>query len=200
MAQTYYRGPAAFTYQADVWCKHCGQNIINDLTANGKAPADPENESSYDSGDFPKSYDPDSESADSPQNCASGTCGGVYTSNGRQLTYGTFLENGLTEDGYQALQQMLNKAGQYLTPPQKEWAEFYGFSYFQNPYTSALDWLHSRLDTLAQKTEGDGAADLLDIARTIAGQLDGDTIQDLFQSDMDNDDYFKKTGWYSDQM
>lgn len=106
----------------------------------------------------------------------------------------------MTDEGYRTLRRFLNKAGQHLTPPQKEWADFYEFSYFENPYDSPLDWLHSRLTDLGQKTTGVGATDLLDIARAMAGQLDGDTIQDLFQSDMNNDDYFKDTAWYSDQM
>lgn len=79
----------AFIYQASVWCENCGQKIIDELTEAGKAPADPNNESTFDSNDFPKFYDPDNESADSPQNCASGTCGGVYSIDGRQVTYGT---------------------------------------------------------------------------------------------------------------
>lgn len=34
----------------------------------------------------------------------------------------------------------------------------------------------------------------------ILDKLDGDTIQDAFQTEMDDDGYFKETGWYSPEM
>ena len=74
-----------YIYQADVWCDACGEKIRAELTAEGKAPADLYNGHTYDSDDFPKYYNSDEES-DSPQNCASGDCGGQY---------GKFLENPL---------------------------------------------------------------------------------------------------------
>lgn len=59
----------AFGYRADVWCDDCGKAIRKRLTAEGKAPADPSNEWSYDSDDFPKCAGNDDE-ADFPQHCA----------------------------------------------------------------------------------------------------------------------------------
>lgn len=59
----------AYIYRADIWCDDCGQAIRDRLTAKGKAPADPDDEWSYDSDDFPKYVDSDEES-DSPQHCA----------------------------------------------------------------------------------------------------------------------------------
>jgi len=35
------------------------------------------------------------------------------------------------------------------------------------------------------------------MARELARELDGDQIQDLYQSDMESDDFFKESGWYS---
>ena len=74
----------AYIYQADVWCDECGKAIIDELTAQGKAPEDPDDETSYDSDDFPKSFDAESDEADGPQNCADDKCAGDY---------GTFLQN-----------------------------------------------------------------------------------------------------------
>jgi len=61
----------AFIYCADVWCDDCGEAIRQRLTEEGKAPADPDDEWSYDSDDFPKRADDDDES-DTPQHCAAG--------------------------------------------------------------------------------------------------------------------------------
>jgi hypothetical protein len=47
----------------------------------------------------------------------------------------------------------------------------------------------------------DGARpELVTVARELARALDADAIQDLYQSDMDVDDYFKESGWYSSEM
>jgi hypothetical protein len=59
----------AYIYRADVWCDECGEAIRARLTAEGKAPADPDDEWSYDSDDFPKRAGDDDES-DCPQHCA----------------------------------------------------------------------------------------------------------------------------------
>lgn len=61
----------AFIYCADVWCDDCGNAIRRRLTEEGKAPADPSDEWSYDSDDFPKCAGDDDE-ADTPQHCAAG--------------------------------------------------------------------------------------------------------------------------------
>lgn len=60
-----------YTYQADVWCDSCGEAIKERLDAEGKAPADPDDEYTYDSDDYPK-YASEGE-ADSPQFCAAGS-------------------------------------------------------------------------------------------------------------------------------
>lgn len=43
-----------YMYQAALYCAECGEKIREELRASGKAPADPEDEYSYDSGDYPK--------------------------------------------------------------------------------------------------------------------------------------------------
>ena len=119
----------AYIYQADVWCDACGQEICDELTKEGKAPADPDDPSTYDSDEYPKDYDAKWEESDGPDNCASGECGGSYEYEGRKITYGTFLENQLTPEGYKYLKSMLDKEGPTLRAPLQEWADFYDFHY-----------------------------------------------------------------------
>jgi len=52
----------AYSYRADVWCDDCGRAICERLKAEGKAPADPSNEWSFDSDDYPKRAGDDDES------------------------------------------------------------------------------------------------------------------------------------------
>lgn len=49
------------------------------------------------------------------------------------------------------------------------------------------EWLESRLTTLA---DDENMNEILSIARDLASKVDGDALQDLFQSDMDADGYF----------
>lgn len=98
-----------YIYQADLYCEDCGAEIRSELTLAGKAPADPENEYSYDSDDFPKGPFPDGE-ADCPQHC--GACD-------------VFLENPLTSDGYAYVREMLIEGHSEIV---SMWAEFYEVS------------------------------------------------------------------------
>jgi len=193
----------AYTYQADVWCDKCAAHIIGELQRNGTAPSDTEDETSFDSDDYPKRYWPDSEEADGPQNCASGNCGGG-PSDGFGA-YGTFLENGLTTDGYEYLKSMLDGHGKTLPAFAQEWADFYQFTYHDNPWSIAHEWL---LDTVRdhaasiQDTDGGKTHSmaLVSIVNDLVSSLDADTIQDHFQSEMDDDGFFKESGWYSPEM
>jgi len=40
-----------YIYQAELLCQECGEQVREHLTAEGKAPDDPEDEGSYDSDD-----------------------------------------------------------------------------------------------------------------------------------------------------
>ncbi len=74
----------SYIFQSALYCEDCGEDIRNGLTEAGEAPADIDDESSYDSDKFPKGpYNPGE--ADSPQHC---DCCRV------------FLENPLTAEGY----------------------------------------------------------------------------------------------------
>ena len=181
----------AYIYQADVWCDECGKAIIEDLTSGGKAPDDPDDQSSFDSDEFPKYFDAESNEADSPQNCADGKCAGGY---------GTFLRNPMTSDGYKYLKEMLDGRGETLPDYAREWAEFYSFTYWSQPWSHAQEWLQDWIANLGKETTGARANELISLTRTLAGELDGDQIQNVFQSDMDSEDFFKESGWYSDEM
>jgi hypothetical protein len=165
-----------YIYQASLWCDECGERLKAEQRARGLEPKNPEDEHTFDSDDYPKFVSGDEES-DSPNNCASGDCAG---------NYGTFLENSLTQDGYKYVKEMLDKHGPTLPEPAKEWAEFYNFAYHTQEWSNAHEWLQS-------KTQDTYLFDLLD-------SIDGDTIQDRFQSEMEEDGYFKAPGWYSSEM
>lgn len=83
----------AYIFAAALLCEACGDNVRADLQAKGRAPEDPDNESTYDSDDYPKGpYSDGGGEADTPQHCDH--CGG-------------FLENPLTRDGYAYVREAL---------------------------------------------------------------------------------------------
>lgn len=94
-----------YMFQAALYCEACGESIIERLTAEGKAPAHPSDEYSFDSDEYPKGPYPDGGGeADSPSHC---DCG-PYCLNAEtigRLTVGAFLENPLTSDGYNYVRQ-----------------------------------------------------------------------------------------------
>lgn len=88
----------SYIYQADVWCDDCGRAICKRLKRDGKAPADPDDEWSFDSDDYPKRAGDDEES-DTPQHCAAGAdcLNAIELPNGKVgLLFGE-----LTSDGVQ---------------------------------------------------------------------------------------------------
>ena len=83
----------AYIYQAALYCERCGNEIRERLTAEGKAPANPDDEITYDSDDFPKGPYPDGGGeADCPQHCDSCNC---------------HLENPATADGANHIRQSI---------------------------------------------------------------------------------------------
>lgn len=111
----------AYIFQAALYCETCGEKIRAKLTKQGKAPADPDNEHTYDSDDFPKGpYSDGGGEADVPENCDA--CH-------------LFLENPLTMDGYEYVRGMAQEEMETegkLQPVVKEWLEFYGIN-SENP-------------------------------------------------------------------
>jgi len=61
----------AYIYQADVYCHDCGREICRRLKREGLAPANPDDEWSFDSDEYPKRAGDDEES-DTPEHCAAG--------------------------------------------------------------------------------------------------------------------------------
>lgn len=117
----------SYIYKADVWCNECGDAIRERLIREGYAPADPENESSYDSDDFPK-YASDNDESDYPQHCAAGEdCINAITlpSGGKVgLLFGE-----LTSDGIAYVQEAIEKAAKKTCIWHDEvidlWREYY---------------------------------------------------------------------------
>jgi|SRR5208282_5912783 len=162
-----------YIYRADVWCHNCAEKIKLSQAASTNRPPNPEDETSYDSDVWPKGPYEDQES-DSPEHCAG--CG-------------LFLENPLTQAGYRYVQEKLNEYGAKLPDVAQEWADFYGFEYEPggaSKFATAHEWLASK--------------DICTYLRSLLDQIDGDTIQDTFQNEMDEDGFFKKAGWYSVEM
>lgn len=97
-----------YIYRADVWCDDCGEAIRERLTAEGKAPADPDNEWSYDSDDFPKRAS-DNDESDCPQHCAAGEdcANAIELPSGSKV--GTLIGE-LTRDGVVYVQEAIEEA------------------------------------------------------------------------------------------
>lgn len=176
-----------YIYQAAVWCDACADDIKSSIRKH-----EPDLVYADDSDDWPQKV-ADGEESDGPDNCASGTCGVSYVVQGRAIQCGKFLENSLTQTGYKNLKKMLDEyTPGDINAPAQEWAVFYRFEYWENPWKSAHDWLGEHIDKATTEDQ-----ELLNIAKCLAVNVDGDTIQELFQDEMEDDDYFKKTGWYS---
>jgi hypothetical protein len=92
-----------YMYQAALYCGPCGRAIRDRLDTKGKAPEDTDDESSYDSDEYPKGPYPDGGGeSDSPQHCDSGAeCLDALDMGGDFGKVGAWLENDLTADGVQ---------------------------------------------------------------------------------------------------
>jgi len=111
----YDPGEEAYVYKADLICKECGDKVKAELTAQGKAPADPSNERSFDSDQFPKGpYPEGGGEADSPHHC--GMCE-------------KFLANPLTSDGEKYVLEAAQEGGIPL-----EWQDEYSYLFGPEGY------------------------------------------------------------------
>ena len=111
-----------YIYAADIYCKQCGEAIRERITQEGHAPANPDNEWSYDSDEFPKGPYPDGGGeADSPQHCGSGEecINAIELSDIGKI--GAWLENDLTTDGVDYVREMIRDGGELAGL----WADFY---------------------------------------------------------------------------
>jgi hypothetical protein len=108
----YNPGKGEYIYQSDVYCEACGDALKRRLDKKGYTPANPSDEASYDSDKYPKGPYYNQES-DGPEHCAH--CG-------------EFLENPLTTEGYQYLNQMIlehEEDGKGQSDIIDEWKAFY---------------------------------------------------------------------------
>jgi hypothetical protein len=103
-------------YQADTWCDDCADAI----KATIQEPEDPNDESSYDSDEYPK-YMGDDESSDSPCHCASGEdcLNAITLPSGRKV--GMILGE-LTEDGEAYVREAIEDGGEVA----ELWKEHFG--------------------------------------------------------------------------
>ena len=116
--KAYNPGEEVYIYQGALLCAGCGSKVKAELDTEMNAdghPLKPEgDETAYDSDAYPKGPYPDGGGeADGPQNCAG--CR-------------KFLENPLTQDGYEYLRSMVHEAevkGRGNEPHIREWKAFY---------------------------------------------------------------------------
>ena len=110
-----------YIYNADLYCEDCGDDIRATLLRDG-CKFDPDDETSYDSSDFPKGPYPDGGGeADCPQHCGSGPkcINATELSDGNKV--GVWLENELTTDGVKHIKEAIQEGGEVT----KLWAGYY---------------------------------------------------------------------------
>jgi hypothetical protein len=119
-----YKPMDAYIYSADIYCEDCGAAIRAQLTREGKAPADPDNEYSYDSDEYPKGPFMDGGGeADCPQHCGAGAkcLNALELLNGSRI--GAFLDNPLTSEGESYVREAVREGGEVA----ELWADWYDY-------------------------------------------------------------------------
>ena len=112
-----------YIYAADLYCEDCGEAIRKQITQEGFAPKDPEDEWSYDSDEYPKGPYPDGGGkANWPQHCGAGSecLNAIELSDGTKV--GAWLENELTTEGVEYVRKVTQEGGEVA----ELWVEFYG--------------------------------------------------------------------------
>lgn len=100
-----------YIYQADLWCDDCGADLCRELpTPEGY---DPQNESSWDSDDYPKYADP--EATDTPQHCANG------------IECGDIIGDELTDEGHEYVREAWRENPD--SPVVAEWITHFGVEF-----------------------------------------------------------------------
>ena len=98
----------AYIYAADLWCEGCGAKLREELPA--PEGADPEDEYTFNSDDYPKYAVDGGGEADSPQHCAAGAdcVDAIELPTGDRI--GAWLENDLTPDGVEYVVEAIQEA------------------------------------------------------------------------------------------
>lgn len=145
----------AYSFQAALWCDACGEALRVKLTAEGKAPEDPNDLYSYDSDDFPKGPDPDNDPSDSPNHCDAGPECLTALELGDGTKVGAIV-SGLTEDGVVYVRDAItaNFTGKRVSECVRAWREHYDLE----PFEIELDNLDDREGTAEAIVRGPGAA------------------------------------------
>lgn len=127
----------AYVYQAALYCEDCGKQICDQLDRAEKTPDDVNNESSYDSDDYPKGpYGSGGGEADCPQHCDNGdTCLNAenlvdscqFSSSNPTGEYqiGVWLGNPLTAEGLKYTVQAILEGGDVA----ELWGQYYEDDY-----------------------------------------------------------------------
>ena len=112
----------AYIYQACVWCDDCGEAICEQLNAEGQAPANPDDEHTFDSDDYPKHCDNDEES-DTPEHCAAGEdCVNAITlASGMKVG---LLFGELTGDGVEYIKDVIAGGGEIADLWKNHYADY----------------------------------------------------------------------------
>lgn len=91
----------AYIYQAEIYCDSCGSDICGELDVEGQRPSSVEDQSSYDSDDYPKRIGDDNGhgEADSPQHCGKheNCINAIILPSGTKI--GSLLGTNLTSEG-----------------------------------------------------------------------------------------------------
>jgi len=119
----------AAIYDADIYCDDCVDAIKERLQKVGVGDIDIDDETSYDSGEYPK-YCSDDEESDSPQHCAAGEdCLNAHVmSDGTKIGY--FFANNLTTDGEEYVKEAVKEDranGNFDSVACEVWAEYYDY-------------------------------------------------------------------------
>jgi len=125
----------AYVYCADIYCEDCGKKIREELDREGCAPADPDDEYSYDSDEYPKGPYPDGGGeSDTPQHCGAGEdcINAIELSDGRKI--GDWLGNELTTDGVEYVKEVIQEGGEVA----ELWLEWY------SPWYDSLNTLEAQ--------------------------------------------------------
>ena len=112
----------AYIYAADIYCEQCGEAIRERIIREGFAPADPDDQRSYDSDEFPKGpYCDGGGEADCPQHCGAGQqcVNAIEFDDGHKV--GAWLENELTADGVEYVCEAIREGGEVA----ELWADYY---------------------------------------------------------------------------
>lgn len=129
-----------YIYNSALYCEDCGKALREQLTTAGKAPADPNDETTYDSQYFPKGPEANvGWCGDSPDHCASmETCvnacdtGTPYPDGWGKV--GCLLENPLTKDGIEYVRERVlaeyhHETDEWGNPVTKMWWDYYSDRY-----------------------------------------------------------------------